>query len=472
MSPINFVGSIVFLSFLIGCSSADKNVKSNKGVHHVREARSAPIRLKPYREVTLENGLKVLFIRDVSLPRVSLNLLVKSGLREEPADKGGINTLTADLLETGTLTKSATQIADEFADLGTDLSIAPGSDATMITSDCLVNSSDKLLQLFFEVISSPSFKDGEISRLKAQYVAAIKKRADDPARLVAVKFESTLFSGHSYERSLLGDEKSLKKIRKQDIIKHYLGWYRPNNSTLAVVGSLSDAFEKKVVETFKAWPQRKIKKIEDKKLDDFQDFKMKLITKSGLAQTQIRIGQLGVQRQNEDFLKLRIANEIFGGGFASRLNQKIRDDLGLTYSIGSSVDARFDRGIFTVSTFTKNDSVGKTIDETLKLIENFVTNGVDQNELQAAKNLLIGQFPRAVETADRLASNYLYLDFYGVPRSYLVNFNKNVEKVTLEEINNVIRKYYSPKNLRIVIYGDESVILEQIKTYNPEIEKL
>ncbi len=459
--------------FLIGCASPVKKTTPAKEQVAVKEAIvSAPIRLKPIREFTLDNGLKVLFIRDNSLPRVSFALLVHTGVREEANDKGGVNALTASLLEQGTSSKSASQIADEYAELGTDLSISPGVDATMISTDALATSSDQLLNLFYETMSSPSFKDSEIQRLKAQFVAAIKKRSDNPSEMIEESFQSTLFEGHSYQRTLLGDQASLKKIRKQDIVKHYLNWYRPNNAALAVVGSFNEAFEKKVVDIFKAWPQRTLKKIPSVRLDDFIDFKMKLISKPGLAQTQIRIGQRGVQRQNPDYLKLRLVNEILGGGFTSRLNQRIRDDLGLTYSIGSFIDARYERGSIGITTFTKNESVGQTIAEALKVLEEYVANGANEAELRAAKNLLIGQFPRIIETADHLARNYLYLDFYGIPRSYLSEYNRNIEKTTLVEVNEIIKKYYSPRNQRIVIYGDQKLILEQLKSYSPEVINL
>jgi len=125
-----------------------------------------------------------------------------------------------------------------------------------------------------------------------------------------------------------------------------------------------------------------------------------------------------------------------------------------------------------ISTFTKNQSVGQTISEALKVLEEYVAKGVNENELRAAKNLLIGQFPKSIETADRLASNYLFLDFYGIPRTYLTNYNRNVEEITLNEVNDVIKKYYSPRNLRVVIYGDDKAISEQLKDYSPQIIKV
>lgn len=460
----------LFLVFLTSCSAPEKKIVSPSLEPVSKPALVAgPIHLKPAREVVLDNGLKVIFVRDQSLPRISLMLMVKAGIREEVEGKGGINAVTAQLLEQGTANKNANQVADAFAELGTEFSVTPGDDATLLSSDGLSTSSEELLNLFYEVISSPSFKEDEIKRMKSQFLASIKKRIDNPSAMIEVNFQNVLFEGHPYSRALIGDEKSLAKIKKQDIVKHYLNWYRPNNSELAVVGSFGDSFEKKVAETFRKWPQRPLKKIVIPQLSNLTDLKMKVFSKPGLAQTQIRIGQRGVPRQNSDYLKLKLANEILGGGFVSRLNQKIRDDLGLTYSVGSFMDARLDRGSLGISTFTKNESVAQTINEALKVLEEYVSRGVTENELRAAKNLLIGQFPKSVETADRVATNYLFLDLYGIPRTYLTNYYRNIEEINLGEVNEVIKKYYSSRFLRIVIYGDEKLIGEQLKSYSPEV---
>lgn len=433
---------------------------------------SGTFKLRPIKEVNLENGLKVIFIHDDSLPRVSLQTLIKVGARQEEAELGGLNSMTADLLEQGTQGRHALKIADILGALGTEIGITGGADFTTISADALVSSAEDLLDVYADVLLNPAFKDKDIERMRAQYLAQIQKKVDNPSSFSDDQYDSFLFGTHPYGRPLEGSANSIKKISKSDIIKHYLAYYRPNNATLAVVGSFSADYEQKVSEVFGRWSKKNVKGVALAPISQISEFKMRLVTKSGLKQTQIHMGRIGIERKSDDYLTLRLANEILGGSFASRLMQHIRDDLGLTYGVHSYIDAKLDPGSFSISTFTKNESVGKTIDETLKVYKEFAEKGANEKELQAAKAQLIGQFPRAVETPDRFAFNLLVLDFYGIPKTYLTDFNKNIERISLSQLNAVIRRHLEPNKLKVLVYGDQKFIADQLKSYSPEVVKV
>lgn len=467
------------LAALVGC--AHKKAPENKETNS--KAPAAPsssvssaasddsFRLRPYREVTLENGLKIFYIQDDSLPRLSLNLLLKVGTVQEPSDASGLNAITAYLLEQGTNHRSATEVADDFGQLGSSLEITPGSDFTTVTADALSISSTTLLDLFSDVVMNPAFKDPEINRLRSQILAGLQKKIDDPSAYATDQLSAYVFGAHPYARDVDGTPAGIKSIRKQAIIRHYLAYYRPNNSMLAVAGNFGPDFEKKVEAIFGKWTQRRAPAIKEEAVPESKSLQVRLIEKRGLQQTQIRIGEVGIARNDPDYLNLRLANEILGGSFSSRLNQKVRDDLGLTYSIESSFEPHAEPGLFEISTFTKNPTTGQTLDQTLAVVNEYVKNGATDKELAAAKNQLMGQFPRAIETADMLAFNLMYLDFHKVPVSYLTDFNKNVQNVTLNQVNEATRKHIDPSILKVLIYSDKSVA-PQLESYHPEVVKL
>jgi zinc protease len=459
---------------LAACSSSSTktagtapSAKPSEG--YVAPASPGSFKLKPYKEVSLANGLKIIYVQDETLPRISLTMLVKVGSLQESIP--GLNAMTGFMLEQGTQSRTAIQLADEFGQVGTDIDIVPNSDFTTVYTDGLSSTSDILLTLFADVVMNPAFKDGEINRLRAQTIASLIKKVDNASSFADSRSDAFIFGDHPYGRELVGTPESLRSLRKQDFIKHYLTYYRPNNSTLAVVGSFTPEFEKKVEELFGKWTKRNVAPVKVTAAVPNETLRMKFIGKKGQQQTQIRFGELGIARNDPDYLPLRMANEILGGSFASRLNQKIRDDQGLTYSIYSSFDVRKDPGSFEINTFTKNESVGKTVDEVLKTLRQYISEGANETELDAAKMQLVGQFPRAIETADRLAYNLLALDFYGVPVTYLTHFNDNVMALKLKQVNEVSKQKIKPDSLKILIYGDNSV-LPQLKAYNPEIEKL
>ncbi|WII71226.1 pitrilysin family protein [Bdellovibrio sp. 22V] len=454
-------------STFIACSSSSKK---DIPAGYVSKGNGS-FKLQPYKELSLDNGLKVFFIRDNSLPRVSLTLMLKTGSVQEPAAKAGLNALTSYLLEQGTQSRDAMRIADDFGQLGSGIDITPGADATTVYADALITGSDFLLDLFADVTMNPAFKDGEIQRLRSQMLAGLQKKIDNPSSYADDQMDQYLFGAHPYGRDINGTPEGLKAITKQDVIKHYLTFYRPNNASLAVVGNFNEDYEKKVKEVFSKWTKRTIPVVTAEAAPAIDGLKVKLIVKKGLQQTQVRVAQLGIARSDEDYLRLRLSNEALGGSFASRLNQKVRDDLGLTYSIYSYFDVRKEKGSFEVSTFTKNETAGKTLEETLKVVSDYVTKGSQEAELAGARNQLIGQFPRAIETADRLAYNLLALDFYGIPVDYLTNFNKNVAGISVKEANNSINKHLSPTNFKVVVYGDEKII-PQFEKYKPEIQRV
>jgi zinc protease len=455
----------------IACSSSSKKSEATQpSPGYVQKGNGSSFQLMPFKEVTLPNGLKVVFIKDATLPRVSLTMLVKTGMVQEPVQHAGVNALTAYLLEQGTQTRDAVQISDDFGQLGTSLDISPGADFTTIYADALSTDSDAILKLFSDVTMNPAFKDREIVRLRSQMIASLQKKIDNPSAYTDEESDKFLFGSHPYGRDESGSRATLLAITKQDIIRHYLTFYRPNNASLAVVGNITAEFEKQVEDVFGKWTKRTTPTVKAEAPPAVEGLQVKLIVKRGLQQTQIRISQLGIERNSPDYLKLRVANETLGGGFASRLNQKVRDDLGLTYSISSGFDSRKDKGSFDISTFTKNETAGRTLEESLKVLTDYTATGPNDAELAAAKNQIIGQFPRAIETADRLAFNILALDFYGVPMSYLTDFNKNVNAIGLKDVNAALKAHLDAGKLKVVVYGDAKIV-PQFEKFKPTIER-
>lgn len=471
---ISSLSLLLVVTSLTSCSSSPKADKAAAAKGPVKETvvRSAgSFQMRPYKQVVLENGLKLYFVRDTSLPRLSFTLLVKSGTLQEPKGFAGLNSLTANLLEQGTQTRSAMVLADELGSLGTALDIEANSDFTTIYADALTTGADKLLNLFADVTMNPAFKDAEIGRLKSQMVAALKKKVDDPSRYADSRMDAFLYGEHPYSRDVLGDIASVSKIKKQNIIRHYLSFYKPNNASLAVVGNFTDEYEKNVEAAFAKWTKRKTPEVTWSAPPPVESVQVKLIVKKGLQQTQIRLSSIGVARNNDKFLPLRLSNETLGGGFASRLNQKVRDDLGLTYSIYSGFDARKDTGSFEISTFSKNESAGQTLQETLNVLQDYSKTGANDSETAAGKSQLIGQFPRVIETADRLAYNLMVLDLMGIPADYLSNFIKNVSRLKSKAAHESFTQVVDPTKIKILVYGDEKII-PQFEKWKPEIEKL
>lgn len=424
---------------------------------------SSGLKLPSYSDSTLQNGLKILMIEDHSLPYVTVGLLVRAGASADLMGKSGLADLTSSLLERGTKSKSAEIIADEFGQLGSEFGSSADYDFTYFSTSGLSSHQQKLVDLFIELITEPVFSSGEVLKMKSEMIADIKRSYDQPAYVASRLYGQLLFGGHPYGRSSSGTVRDVKAINQKDVIRFYLKNYRPNNSMLVLVGDFNKDVLTSIEAKLEKWEPRSIDSESKPVLSAYTGLQLQLAARPDLKQTEVRMGHYGVQRAIEDYQTLKVAETILGSGFTSRLTSEIREKRGLTYSIQSAFDARKDIGPFTISASTRHEKVGELVRETLGVFSDFYKNGVTEQEVSDAKGYLQGSFPRLIETPEGLAKMLVSLRFYGVSDNYLKDYIKNLQKITADDVNKVIRKYYHPDQMRVLIYGPENKTLDQLR---------
>lgn len=447
---------LVMMLIPLGCSTLDGGAR--------KTGSSGPFQLRPFDEQVLPNGLKLIIVRDNSLPRVSIQMMVRAGGLNESKEKAGLAPLVFALVDQGTAKNTALDIADQLAQMGAEFGATAGADMSFVSGSAISPSRQGLLDLFHEIVTTPAFSKNELERVKSQHLAAIQKAKDQPQSYTDQLFDEELFGEHPYGRHHLGTLESVKRIQRQDLLDFYKTWIQPKNCVLSVVGQIDEAFIEQVKAKMGSWQSTAAPGVLATRAKAPEGALRRLVSKKGLKQTQIRIGQLGIPRNDPDFLRLRMAAMILGGAFASRLNQHIRDDLGLTYSISASSEARLDPGSFEISTFSRDEVAAETIRETLKMFEEFAAKGVTNQEMAAAKAVMVGQFPAALETPDRLVYNLMVLRRYGISDDYLKNYISTVNAMTLQEVNEAIRRRLHPEALRILVYADGDKVGPSLKT--------
>ncbi len=458
------------VAMMAGCATAKKPSVAGETKATLAEMREfakldskTSYRLPPYQEKHLPNGLTVLLLPDDRLPSISYSLLMRVGSTQDPEGLSGLSAMVAELVDKGTKKRNAQKIAAELGQMGAELDVSAMLEYTVVSGSALSTYGDALLENMIEILIEPTFSDVEIERVRKQVLAGIEHRIDNPDGFSDLAFSSFLYGDHPYSRPVVGNAKSVAAIKKKHIISHYLRYYRPNNSILTITGKYTPELEAKILSAFGNWPGRELPKTEFPQLNPIKNLQVELVDKPGLVQAQIRIGHLGIKRTNPDFVPIRVANTILGGAFASRLSDRVRKELGLTYSIRSAFDPRVDQGPFEIATFTKNSSVGQTLDETLKVYESFHKDGVKKEEVEMVKGYLKGVFPTAIETPEKLALNLMLLRFYGVPDSYLTSYLSEVDRVTVGDLNRVIKKYFDPRNLKILVYSNAADVQTQLE---------
>lgn len=425
---------------------------------------------RPIEEYTLSNGLQVMLVKDTTLPYFTLNMLMKSGAAED-GPSPGLSHITASLLERGTKSKSATVLADHLGQMATDFEASVQMDYTLFKLSSLNTFQAELLETMREVLIEPAFLESEVQLLKKQLSSEVAKFVDNPSSFADHLIGEYIFEGHPYGKPITGTLASIKKINRQDITRHYKRVYQPNNMVLAVIGNFTDDVKTQIEKKFGSWPssQKSILALKDPLAPE--KISLRFVDKPDLVQAQIRFGHVGVPRNHPDFLALRIANSILGSGFTSRLVNRVRDQLGLTYHISSRLNSHMTTGSFEIRTFTQNQKVGEAIQETLKTYTEFYERGAAVDEVKDAKSYLIGQFPQVVETAEAWAFNLMVLRLYGVPDTYLTQFEMNVKQVTAEQVNRVIKTYFHPTKIKILVHSTYKDVSEQLKPFgNAEVK--
>jgi zinc protease len=407
----------------------------------------------------LPNGLIWLSSQQSGLPLVTLQLLIKAGSLQEPAAKAGLANLTAQLLQSGTKTRSAAQIAQELDFLGAHLRVSGGEDYSSMSLTLLKKDLAPGLDLFKDVLLNPAFASEEIQRKVSQIKASLESEKDEPAVVASRAFARELFGSFPYGRPVRGTPEGLSAISLKDLTEFHQGYYRPNNAILCLAGDLTmEEASQWVAKIFGSWPSAPPPEHKLPPIPPLNERRVVVVDKD-ITQANIILGNLGIARSNQDFYACQVMNYILGGGgFASRLMDNIREKRGLAYSVGSAFSPGLEPGPFGVTLETKNASAAEAVTQVLTEIERIRTGPVTDGELADAKSYLIGSFPRKMDSIDKRAGLMGYVEFYGLGLDYPWKYPELIQGLTPADLQKVAQKYLHPDKYLLVVVGKKSAM--------------
>ncbi len=419
----------------------------------------------------LSNGLNVWFVKSEKLPIVSMNMFINSGGSLDPTDRAGLASMTANMLDQGTKTRSAVDIANARQSIGANIGTGSGWDAANVSMQTLTRNIDTALDLFSDVIVNPSFPSDELETMRRRTLVGFVQRRDNPNAIANIAYNALLFGkDHPYGKSLGGDEASVKAVTRDELEKFYSTYYRPNNATLIVVGDTEPkVMLPKLEKAFADWKAAGVPAQATPSAANFNKPGIYIIDKPGAAQSVVTIGHVGVARDNPDYFPLSVMNSILGGQFSARVNMNLREEKGYTYGARTGWNFRRGAGPFSASADVQTAVTKESVMEFMKEL-NGIRGAipVTQQELDYNKQSLIRRYPGQFETNGAVAGQLANLVTYGLSDSYFNEFIGKVQAVTLADVNRVANTYLKPDRMAILIVGDKNVIEPRLK----EIEGL
>jgi zinc protease len=426
------------------------------------------LKLPKMQRVTLSNGLKVILAERHEVPLVTMWMTADAGYAADQFAAPGTASMTSSLLDGGTSTRSALQISDQLATLGSQLQAFSDLDLSVVRLSTLKSKLDPSLELYADVILNPVFPDSDFKRQQKQRLAAIEREKTTPIQMALRVFPGLMYgAGHAYGNPLTGSgtAESVTKMTREDLVKFHQTWYHPNNATLVVVGDTTLAEVKpKLEKQFANWKMGQIPKKNIGNVSLPAKSTVYMIDKPGALQSIIIAGVVAPPMANPREIAIEAMNDGLGGNFGSRLNMNLREDKHWSYGARSILwGARGQRPYIAfapVQTDKTKESLVEMNKEFRGVVSDHPLTAEELAKIQANETLSL---PGSRETQEEVGDSIIDLVHYGLPDDYYETFAGKVRALKTSDLADAAKTVVHPDNMIWVIVGDRAKIEAGVK---------
>lgn len=426
------------------------------------------VMLPNIQKAKLSNGLQVWLVEHHELPTVAFNLVIQAGSDHDPVIQPGLASMTADVLDEGTKSRTALEISEAISSIGASFGASSSWDGSFLTLNTLTKHLEKALDIYTDVLTNPLFPEKEFERLRKQRLTMLLQQRDQPVAIANNSYARILYGdAHPYGNNPSGSESSLKSMKRDDLLKFYQTYYRPNNSTLIVVGDVNlDQITSLLEKALEGWRSSEIPTAAIPEPKPVEKTRVYLIDKPGAPQSEIRIGYPALARSTPDYFPVTEMNRMLGGQFTSRINLNLRERHGYTY--GANSVFRFQKGVgpFIAQGGIVTEKTDSAIAECMSEIRLMRDKGMTSDELEFVKKGLVGNFALSFETPVQIAGALQNIVLYQLPDDYYQHYLQNIENVSLKEANTAAQKYLDASRMDIVVVGDLAKIRKGVQALN------
>lgn len=403
---------------------------------------------------TAPSGARVVFVESRVVPIVDVQVDFAAGGAYAPADKAGLAGLTRSLLDMGAGDLDEEKIADRLADIGARLGGGADQDRASISLRSLSSPREReaALELMRLVLQQPVFPATVLDREKTRTIAGIREADTRPASIAAKRFAAALYPEHPYGRSATVE--SIEKITRDDLAAFYRAHYGARRAVVSIIGDLSRAEAESIA-------QRLTQGLPDAPAevslpDTAMPARNTVRIDHPATQAHIHLGLPAVRRGDPDYIPLLVGNYILGGGgFVSRLMKEVREKRGYAYSVYSYFQPQKQLGPFQIGLQTKREQAKDALKVVEDVLAEFLARGPTEMELKAARRNLADGFPLRIDSNRKLLEYMAVIGFYGLPLSYLDDFPRKVEAVTVADIRAAFARHVKPEHfVTVIVAGD------------------
>ena len=445
-----FLFSLLFIGF--AGAQIDRSVMPKPG--------PAPtIEITKPQTFNLKNGLKVMVVENHKLPRVSIQLLIDNKLHSE-GDISGVSSILSSMMGNGTANIDKETYNEEIDYLGA--SIGFGNEYASASS--LSKYFPRILNLLADGIKNPLFDEAEFNSQKARLIEGLKT-SEKSVSTIGSRVNTALTYGKNHPKGEFTSIESVEKITLEDVKSYYEDYFSPTNAYLVIVGDVKLKDVKKLVnKELKDWKKTSVPEFDYTTPKDVQYSQINFVNMDNAVQSEIAVINLvDLKMSDEDYFAAILANHILGGGFNGMINLNLREDKGYTYGAYSGIGAGKNINRFAATTSVRNQVTDSAVVEIMKEIRNIRTIEVTNERLEQSKASYIGNFVRALESPSTIARYALNIETQNLDQDFYTNYLKKLNAVTVQDIQRVANKYFKEGNLRIVVTGKGSEVLDGLK---------
>jgi zinc protease len=426
-----------------------------------------PFKLPEKKSFQLDNGLKVQMVEDHRVPWVTMYLGFKAGTALDKPDRLGIAEATSDQLNEGTEKRTSKQFANDIDLIGGRFGAFADYDFTIVSASSLSNYKEQLSELLSDAVLHPSFTEEELKIRKANWLQELIMQRTQPSFLLEERFSKEVFGTHPY--SVVSPHPDMvASITRDDLRNFHKKYFVPNGAIMLVIGDFdSDKMKELITSSLGKWEKADTTVAAVEEIKTRKGTHVYLVDRPESVQSSIKIGNIGIKKQDPDFFATRVMNQILGGGANSRLFLNIREQKGYTYGAYSSVTSRVQPGSFSAGADVRTEVTGPSVKEFLYELARIRDKSVTKEELDAAKNYLAGQFQLELETQSGLAQRLLEVALFDLPEDYLETYTPKIMDVSVEDVQRVANRIIQSNDLVIAVVGDAKKIKQDLEPFGP-----